>query len=175
VIARVDAVKVPADDFGASILANNLLTGNLRTAASAALRLGRHAQAEALARRMLALPLDPTTEDDPRDRSSAARTLLAEAVARQGRTGEAQSILQPALDYYQREQQAGEAGSTFRGSYAYALYVSALASDSDPAKREAALNAASALVKGASPEVQALADMRQLSDLIAGLRGGKRA
>ena len=175
VIARVDAVKVPADDFGASILANNLLTGNLRTAATAALRLGRHAQAEALARRMLALPLDPTTEDDPRDRSSAARTLLAEAVARQGRTGEAQSILQPALDYYQQEQQAGEAGTTFRGSYAYALYVSALASDSDPAKREAALTAASALIKGASPEVQALADMRHLSDLIAGLRGGKRA
>lgn len=175
VIARVDAVKVPADDFGSSILVNNLLTSNLRTAATAALRLGRYAQSEALARRMLALPLDPTTEDDPRDRSSSARALLAESVARQGRSGEAQSILQPALDYYQQEQQAGEGGTTFRGSYAYALYVSALASASDPAKREAALDAASALIKGASPEVQALADMRQLSGLVAAARSAKRA
>jgi tetratricopeptide (TPR) repeat protein len=171
VIARLDAVKPPADDFGSEVLKNTLLNGNLRTAATAAVRLGRYPQAEALARRALALPLNPTSEDDPRQRSSAARATLANAIALQGRTEEARTTLQPALAYYQQEQQAGEGGTSFRADYAYALYVSALASE--PGLRETALNDAAALIAGASAQAQALADMRVLSGLIAAARTAK--
>ena len=174
VIARVGAVQVPADDLGSSILKNNLLNGNLRTAAIASLRLGRYPQAETLARRWIALPPDPRSEDDPRLRSSAAATILAHAVALQGRTDEARTILQPALAHYQQEQQAGAKGTTFRSDYSYALYVSALTLASDPAKREAALNAGQTLIQGASAEAQALADMREVSGLIAAARAAKR-
>jgi tetratricopeptide (TPR) repeat protein len=174
VIARIDAVKVPAGDMGSSITQNNMLNGSLRTAATAALRLGHYPQAEALARRWLALPPNSRSEDDPKQRSSAAAVVLANAVVLQGRTDEARTILQPALAYYQQEQQAGARGTTFRGDYAHALYVSALTSASDPAKREAALDTAATLIQGASPQAQGLADMRRLSGLIAGARGPKR-
>jgi tetratricopeptide (TPR) repeat protein len=175
VIGRIDAVKVPASDVGSSITQNNMLNGGLRTAATAALRLGHYPQAEALARRWLALPPNPRSEDDPKQRSSAAAATLAIAVALQGRSDEARRILQPALAYYRQEQQAGANGTTFRGDYAYALYASALTMDSDPVQRKAALDAATALIQGASPEAQALSDMRQLSGLIASARVAKRA
>jgi len=170
VIARIDAVKVPTDDFGSSILASNLLASNLRTAATAALRLERYPLAESLARRSIALPLNPTSEDDPRDRSSTASVTLANAVARQGRIAEARSILQPALAYYGEEQQAGETGTSFRGDYAYALYVSALTLPDEAGRRAAALDQAASLIAGASTEAQALSDMRELSRLIATAR-----
>ncbi|MFL6592592.1 MAG: hypothetical protein ACJ8GK_07800 [Luteimonas sp.] len=175
VIARIDAVKVPADDFGSSILASNLLASNLRTAATAALRLGRYPLAESLARRSLALPLNPTSEDDPRDRSAPAGVALADAVARQGRIGEARSILQPALAYYGEQQQAGETGTTFRVDYAYALYVSAMTLSDEPGRRTAALDQAGALIAGASSEAQSLSDFRELSRLIAVARASARS
>jgi tetratricopeptide (TPR) repeat protein len=175
VIDRLDAVKVPASDVGSSTTQNNMLSGGLRTAATAALRLGHYPQAEALARRWLALPPNQRSEDDPKERSSAAAATLANAVALQGRSDEARAALQPALAYYRQEQQAGANGTNFRGEYAYALYVSALTLDSDPVQRKAALDAATALIQGASPEAQALSDMRQLSGLIASARVAKRA
>jgi tetratricopeptide (TPR) repeat protein len=174
VLDRVGAVKVPVDDVGSTNLKNNLLSGNLRTAAVAALRLGRYPQAEALARRWLALPPNSSSEDDPRLRTSAASAVLANAVALQGRADEARTILQPALAFYQQEQQAGASGTTFRLNHAYALYVSALTVASDPAKRQAVLNQAATLIEGASAEAQALADMREVSGLIAAARSAKR-
>jgi tetratricopeptide (TPR) repeat protein len=173
-LARIDAANVPESDVGSSILQNNMLSGTLRTAATAALRLGHYAQAESLARRWLALPPNSRSEDDPRERSSAAAAVLANAVALQGRTDEARTILQPALAFYQQEQQAGASGTTFRGDFAYALYVSALTAASDAAKREAALNAAETLIQGASAEAQGLADMRQLSGMLAKTRAAKQ-
>jgi len=174
VIARAEAVHMPSDDKGSSVLKNNLLYGGLSTAATAALRLGHPAQAEALARRWLALPPNERSEDDPLTRSSSARATLANAVALQGRMVEARTILQPALTFYAREQQAGARSTSFRGDYAYALYVSALTEASE-AKRRSALNQASALVAGASTEVQALADMRELTRLITAGRSAKPA
>jgi tetratricopeptide (TPR) repeat protein len=167
VIDRIEAVKVPADDVGSMNLQSNILSSNLRTAAMAAMRLGRYPQAEALARQWLALPPNPASEDDPRARTSSASALLAHALAMQGRADEARTILQPALDYYGKEQQAGAHGTTFRGDYAYALYASALTLASEPAKRQAALNQAANLIAGASAEARNLADMRELSGLIA--------
>ena len=174
VIARVGAVKVAADDVGSSILQNNILNGNLQTAAIAALRLGHYPQAETLARRWSALPPNAASEDDPKLRTSAASAVLAHAVALQRRPDEARTILQPALAYYRQEQQAGASGTTFRGDYAYALYVSALLLDADPSKREATLNAAAALIKGASAQAQALSQMREMSGLIAAAHGSTR-
>jgi hypothetical protein len=120
------------------------------------------------------LPPVPTSEDDPKLRSSAASAALAHALALQGRTDEARTILQPALAYYRQEQQAGASGTTFRGDHAYALYVSALTLGSDPAKRDAALATAETLIRGASAEAQALADIREVSGLIAAARVSKR-
>jgi hypothetical protein len=170
VLARVGAIQVPADDLSSTVLQLNLLSRNFRTAASAAVRLGRYPQAEMLARRWLALPPNPRTEDDPKLESSAARVVLANAVALQGRAVEAQSILQPALAFYRQEQQAGASGTTFRGDYAYALYVNALTLPTEPAQRQAALDQAATLIAGASAEAQALSDIRELSRLIATAR-----
>jgi hypothetical protein len=91
----------------------------------------------------------------------------------QGRTNEARSILQPALAYYQQEQAAGAGETSFRGDYAYALYVHALTFTGDQAKREAALDQAASLVAGASTEARALSDMRALSGAITVAREPK--
>jgi len=172
-LARLDAIKVPADDLGSTSLKGNLTRRNLRTATIAALRLGRHPQAETLARRWLALPPNPASEEDPKQLSSSARAALAHAVQMQGRTDEARSILQPALAYYQQEQAAGAEETSFRGDYAYALYVHALTFTGDQAKREAALDQAANLVAGASTEAKALSDMRALSGSITAAREPK--
>ncbi|MFI4968610.1 MAG: hypothetical protein ACHP7D_00235 [Lysobacterales bacterium] len=175
VIDRVDAVKLSADNVASVIMRDNMLVGNLATASAAAVRLGRYAQAEALARRWLAVPSNATSDADPKIRTSRAQSVLARAITMQSRPDEAQKILQPALDYYGKEQQAGAQGTTFRHDYAYALYVSALAYavDSDRAKREAALNDAAKLIDGASAEAQRMAAMREVSGLIAAARAAK--
>ncbi|HET9835964.1 MAG TPA: hypothetical protein VFP88_06460, partial [Rhodanobacteraceae bacterium] len=168
-IADIDPVTVQPHSTG-YLLKRNMLGGNLLIASAAAIRLGRYAQAEALARRWLAVPADPTSEADPQITSSRARVYLAHAIALQSRTGEAQKILQPALDFYRREQQAGARGTTFRHDYAYALYVSAIAASTDAtgqAQRKKALAEAATLIAGASAEAQRMADMRQVSGLIA--------
>jgi len=172
-LARLGTIKVPANDFGSTSLKVNLIRRNLRTATIAALRLGRHPQAETLARRWLALPPNPASEEDPKQLSSSARAALAHAVEMQGRTDEARSILQPALAYYQQEQAAGAGETSFRGDYAYALYVHALTFTGDQAKREAALDQAANLVAGASTEAKALSDMRALSGSITAARQPK--
>ncbi|HXS74102.1 MAG TPA: hypothetical protein VN725_08650, partial [Rhodanobacteraceae bacterium] len=169
-VARVDAVRVPAGDVISSYIRDNILRSNLGTAAIAALRLGRYRQAETLARRWLAIPSNSTSDADPQIKNSRAQSVLAHSMAMQGRNDEAQKALQPALAYYEGEQKAGAHGTTLRHDYAYALYVSAIASSADApgrAQRKAALDAAAKLIAGASAEAQKLADMRQVSGLIA--------
>ncbi|WP_139351389.1 ATP-binding protein [Rhodanobacter sp. B05] len=169
VIARVESVGIPAGDVGASNLRGNMLNGDLQTAATASIRLGRYRQAEALARQWLAVPPNKTSEADPQIKESRARSVLADAVAMQGRGDEAQKALQPALAYYQQQQQAGARGMTFRHDYAYALYVSAISSAADAEGRErrkTALDEAATLIAGASTEAQQLAEMREVTTLI---------
>jgi hypothetical protein len=99
--------------------------------------------------------------------------LLAHAIAKQGRGAEAQTVLAPALEYYGRELRAGAIGTDFRLDYAGALYVSALAQGSDPAKRatrEQALAKADELLSGASAEVRQLVVTRELSGWIGAAR-----
>ncbi|MDB6162709.1 MAG: hypothetical protein JWL98_141 [Xanthomonadaceae bacterium] len=171
---RIDKVVIPAKDLGASLNRDSYLRASVRTASWAALRLGRHAQAESLARRWLAMPFDPNSNADPRDESSRARAVLAQALAMQSRSAEARATLQPALDYYQHEQQLGAQTTSFRYGYAYALYVSSLTSGGEPAKRRAALATAATLISGASAEARTLSDMREVSGLIAAARGSTR-
>jgi tetratricopeptide (TPR) repeat protein len=167
---HLDSIKIPADDKSSTFIRDNILAGNLATAARAAVHLGKYAQAEALARRWLAVPANATSDADPKIRTSVAQSVLAHAVAMQGRQDEAQKILQPALAYDQQQQQEGAQDTTFRLDYAYALYVSAISRPADSkgqAERKMDLDAASKLINGASPEAQRLADMREVAHLIA--------
>ena len=104
------------------------------------------------------------------------RSVLADAVAMQGRDDEAQKTLQPALAYYREQQQAGAHGTTFRHDYAYALYVGAISQPDDAVgrkQRSADLDQAGKLIDGASKEAQQLADMRWVSSSIAAARASQ--
>jgi len=165
----IGKVAVPAQNQGAVIPRDNLLRGALRTAAFSALQLGRGAQAETLARRWQSVPSDPTSNADPRDESSRARAAIAHALVMQSKSADALEVVQPALDYYQSQQQAGAQETSFRTGYAYALYVSALATNNAAAKHRA-LDAAAQLLDGASDEVKDLSDVRDLVGRIAAAR-----
>ncbi len=168
----IGKVAVPAQNLGAVTPRDNLLRAALRTATFSALQLGHGAQAEALARRWLAVPANPVSNADPRDETSIARAAIAHALVLQSRGADAQAAVQSALDYYKAEQQAGAQETSFRFGYAYALYVSALAGD--PAKRSATLAMAAKVLDGASEEAKKLADLREVADLIATARAGKQ-
>ncbi|HET7560812.1 MAG TPA: hypothetical protein VFJ87_00345 [Rhodanobacteraceae bacterium] len=172
-IAHADAVKIPAGDATSANIRDNILNSDLGTAAAASLRLGRYPQAEVFARRWLAVPSNVTSEANPQSRTAMISSVLADAVAMQGRNDEAQKTLQPALAYYREQLHAGANGTRFRHDYAYALYVSAIAQSTDAAgakQRKAELAAAAAQIAGASAEAQRLADMRYVSGLIAAAR-----
>ena len=152
-----------------------MLNAGLGTAAIASVWLGRYAQAEKLAHRWLAVPANPNSEADPRNRISSINAVLANANAMQGRNEEARKTLQQALEYYTAEQKAGADGTSFRHRYAYALYVSAISTPADAVgrkQRDAALNQATALIKRASEEARQLVEMRQIAGLIAAARTG---
>ncbi|MEO5622601.1 MAG: hypothetical protein ABJB02_03025 [Dokdonella sp.] len=169
VIDHIGQTKVPTGDMNSAVAKNNVLGGALIAASRAAIRLGRPAQAEVFARQLLTLPADPRSGDDPLVRESRSRAVLGHAVAMQGRADEAQAILQPALAYYQKEQQTGALGTTFRRDFAYALYVSALAHAADAAgraQRNADLAEAAKLIDGAAEEARQLVGMREVSGLI---------
>jgi tetratricopeptide (TPR) repeat protein len=172
IISLLDAVKI-VPPSRAELMQRAFLSGMLFTASHAAIRLGRYPQAEALARRWLALPPDLRSEDDPRIQTSQAAATLGHALALQGRNDEAQTALQPALAFYHQEQQAGALGTDFRQDFAYALYVSALAqadAAEGRAKRVADLGDAARLIDGSSAEAQQLASMREVAGLIVAAR-----
>lgn len=167
-IAEIDPISVQPGT-SAYFAKNDALRENLGTAALAAIQLGRYAEAEAFARRWLALPIRVISAN-PQTLSSIARVTLAHALARQGRNDEALKTLQPALAWYRQEQHAGASDMLFRHHYAYALYVSAIASPAKAAgarRRKAALVEASKLIAGASAEARRTASMRRVSNLIA--------
>lgn len=173
VAADVEKIRIPENDRFSASLRDLFLGSSLVTAAESSIRLGQYAQAEALARKWLALPANPLTQDDPRIKDSRARSMLAHAIALQGRGDEARKTLQPALDYFRQELKAGATGTYFRLDYAYALYVSAISQADDAAgakQRKADLDAAAGQIAGASAEAQKLADIRYVSGLIAAAR-----
>ncbi len=173
VVERVGQIKVAATAVNSIIAKNNVLRGNLNTASAAAIRLGRYAQAETLARRSQSVPADPTSDQDPKERNSRASVVLAHAIVMQARIDEARSTLEPALTYYRQQQQAGALRATIRYDFAYALYVSALARGADAegrARRNADLAEAAKLIDGAPAEVRRTATFRELANWISSAR-----
>jgi hypothetical protein len=169
-IARIEPIKVSANDTASVNIRTNVLRSNLGFAARAAIQLGDYAQAEALARRWSQVPQAPFDTGDPLRSKSTIEVVLAHAIAMQGHRDEANRILQPALAYYREQQQAGAHGADYRLEFAYALYVNAIATPPDAAgrtQRKADLEEASKLIAGASAEAQKLASMRYVSGLVA--------
>ncbi len=169
----IGKVAVPEQNRSAILLRDNFLRAALRTAAFSALLRGHGVQAEVLARRWLAVPADPNSYADPLDETSRALAAIAHALVLQSRSADALMVLQPALDYYRAQEQAGAQETSFRSAYAYALYVSALAQPIGHAQRDAALDAAAKLIESVSEEARNLADMRELGALIAAARASK--
>jgi hypothetical protein len=172
-LEQIDKVKA-GKNAGAARAQDNMLRGSLTTAAMAAIRLGKFAEAESLARRLATVPNDPTNTADPQEQASRVASLLAHALARQGRGDEARTVLAPGLAHYEREQKAGAHGTTFRRDYAYALYVCAL-SRGDAASARADLAEAAKVLGGASSEARQLAEFRELAGWIAAAQASPRA
>lgn len=174
VTERIASVTYSRDDINSRLLQQNMLSADLYIAASAAIRLERYAQAEALARRLLAIAPDPiSSAADSQHKKSVAQSMLAHAIAGQNRPGEARTTLQPALDWYRKQLAAGAHETQFREDFAYALYVDAIAQPADPAGRkqhDADLAQAAGLIAGASTEAQKMADMKYVASLIAAAR-----
>ncbi|MGA9852104.1 MAG: hypothetical protein WBR15_04170 [Gammaproteobacteria bacterium] len=174
-ITRIEAIKVPATDANTTRTKNLMLAAGFNAAARAAVQLGRYGQAETFARQWLALTPDVIVQTDPKPRESWAESVLAQAIAMQGRDAEARNVLQPALDYYRQQLKAGANGTDFRGDYASALYVSAIAQPADAAgrkQRKADIDEAAKLIAGASAQARRLTYMRYLSGLIAHAQAG---
>jgi tetratricopeptide (TPR) repeat protein len=170
-VRQIEQVSVPADS-PATQFRSGVLQSALGMVSEAALRLGRYSDAETAARRRLAFPPSPLS-DDPLEDMSRRRVLLALAIAKQGRSAEAQTVLAPAREYYRHEKLANATGMLFRRDYAEALYVSALAQGSDPAGRAArqqALAQATEVLAGASAEARQAVEIRELADWIAEAR-----
>jgi hypothetical protein len=170
-LARVVAVKVDPGDRNGLRTRDNFIRMQARAGAFAALKVGRNAQAEAFARRRLALPPDPTSDADPFEEQSAARTQLAHALAAQGRQKEAVAALAPALAYFRLEQERNAHGFFFRRAFAYALYVSALTRE-DGRERAADLAEASKQLDAMSAEARDMSSVRDLAAQIAAARAG---
>ncbi|MBS0382163.1 MAG: ATP-binding protein [Proteobacteria bacterium] len=172
--ARIESIEVPKTDAGTAHWKNQMLGASFDAGARAAVRLNHYAQAEILARQWLAIaPNSVNTQTDPKPLESRARSILAQAIAMQGRRDEASKMLQPALAYYAGEQKAGAQETNFRHDYAYALYVDAIAQPAGAAgakQRKDDLDQAAKLIAGASQEVQQLSPFRYLSGLIAAAR-----
>ncbi|HEX5961680.1 MAG TPA: hypothetical protein VFY97_10610 [Rhodanobacteraceae bacterium] len=169
VLHNLDAIDTPAGSRSPPI--KDAILGNmLGIAAEASILTGDYARAESFARRLRALPPNNRSESDPRSRTARASVVLADAVARQGRSAEAEKILQPALDWYRGQQQAGAAGVTFRQDFAYALYVEALAGGDGRSRRNTDLAEAATLIDTAPGEARNTVRMRQLAGWIAAAR-----
>ena len=174
-LAEAKPIEVPATDFNTTRLKNQILASGYSVAARASLQLGRYTEAESFARQWLTVVPSAVLLTDPKKNESQASTVLAQAIALQGRNAEARKVLQPALDFYHQQHKAGAQGTTFRHDYAYALYVSAITQPADAAGREqraADLAEASKLVAGASSQARRLTPMQYVAGLIAHARAG---
>jgi len=137
------------------------------------LRLRRPEEAEAVAREwMIELTGENKNQHAPSE-AAAVRSLLALAVARQGRGADALTIVAPALEIYRELRTRDADGVDFRHDFAFALYVQALARADDAdglTQRRAGLDEAAALLDGLTDEAKQLHDQRELMGLIAGAR-----
>ena len=120
--------------------------------ATAELRLGNPAPAEVAARGALKAwqPLPRREYLGSEQQGAAIKTLLAQAIARQGRQAEAADVLRPALKY-QRELHARQREDRQQHfDLAHALYVAALV---EADQRSARLSESSAILDSLPPEM----------------------
>ena len=120
--------------------------------ANAELVTGNPAAAEAAARTALAAwkPLPRNGPFGQEEDGAAVRTLVAHAIARQGRLKEAGEFLAPALKYQRDLYDKQKENRQQHFDYAYTVYVSSLA---EPAERGARLAEATAILDNLPPEM----------------------
>lgn len=165
-IAELRKLKVP-EKRDTLIGFNILRRQSMGIAALSGLRTGHAADAEALARERLPLPLSPMDPTDPRFDQARSRLVIAHAqflqgqpVAARASLDEARTILSPIIE------QGGQ-GLTLTREVAYGLYLDAsLRTRGDP-QRAGKLAEAARLLRGLGPEAQALSDIRELRGWIA--------
>jgi tetratricopeptide (TPR) repeat protein len=168
IVAELDQIEFPPDDQLGQTIRNDYLSWTLGALSDAAIQLSRFPEAEAVARRRMALP-DSAFGDVVRERADR-HLRLAFALAKLGRNAEAREALEPALEYFRAREATGSAGTNFHLDYAEALYVSAIAQEDDDAGRRArqqALAAATTELDGLSDEARQLLAARMLRERIA--------
>jgi len=171
IVAELDQIEIPPDEQLAGSLRNDYLSWTLGAQTDAAIQLSRFRDAEAAARRRVAIP-DVTLGNVIQEQANR-QLRLAFALAKQGKTTEAREALEAALEYFRERRADGSAGTRFHLEYARALYVSALAQEGDAAgrrAREQALEDATAELDGLSDEARQLYAARLLRDWIAAAR-----
>ena len=168
-LRRVRAAPV-ADDVQWSVMRNGSLQFALRVTTRAALRTGRAAEAEALVKEMMTLPINQRRPEDPQDIVSGMRVMLAHAVAAQGRHAEARTLISPDVARYTAERKSGATGLTFTTDYAYALYVDALGIE-DAGLRARRLDEAGRTLDALSGEARQLRTVLELRRWIEQARG----
>jgi tetratricopeptide (TPR) repeat protein len=171
VIQELDQLQFPDDDRLGGEIRSDYLSWALRSQGDAAIQLSRYAEAEALARRRIALP-DAAFGDVVRERADREQQ-LGLALAKLGRSGEAREVLERALEHHRKRRAEGETGTEFRLSFAEALYAGAIAQENDAAGRRARqqmLEAATAELDGLSDEARQLHAARLFREWIAAAR-----
>jgi tetratricopeptide (TPR) repeat protein len=171
VIQELDQLEFPDDDRLGGEIRSDYLSWALRSQGDAAIQLSRYAEAEALARRRIALP-DVAFGDVIRERADREQQ-LGLALAKLGRSGEAREVLERALEHHRKRRAEGETGTEFRLSFAEALYAGAIAQENDAAGRRARqqmLEAATAELDGLSDEARQLHAARLFREWIAAAR-----
>jgi hypothetical protein len=173
-IGELNNIKISAGERNGNLIRDNFLRFAYKNGSDSAIQLGQYAKAETLARQRLAVPSDNrSSNNNPRIETNSARTVLAHSIIMQGRREDALKELEPALEYYRSELQAGAKGTTFRLDFAYALYVSALARqvNAEGIKlRTADLAEANKQLQGMTVEAQQLSTVHQMASWIAAVR-----
>jgi tetratricopeptide (TPR) repeat protein len=171
ILAELDQLEFPSDDQLGQTIRDDTVSWILGALTDSAIQLSRFPEAEAAARRRIALP-DAGFGDVARERADR-HLKLAFALAKLGRRAEAREALEPALEHYRARRADGSAGTKFRLEYAETLYVSAIAQEDDAAgrrAREQALAAATAELDRLSDEARQLLAARRLREQIAAAR-----
>jgi serine/threonine protein kinase/tetratricopeptide (TPR) repeat protein len=143
--------------------------------ALAAMRLDRFSEAETAGRAAAAAPQGSGWGEqdiygvNPETSRAFAQALLALALARQHKTGEARATVGPAVDVYRKWHKNGAEGVDFNHDFAFCLYVQAVACADDDASRglrRTALEEAASLIAKLTHEAMALRDQRELREWI---------
>ena len=171
IVAELDKLEFPPDDQLGQSIRDDSMSWMLGALTDAAMQLARFPEAEAAARRRMALP-DSRFGDVVREKADR-HLRLAFALAKLGQTTEAREVLEPTLEYFRERRAVGSAGTQFHLEYAEALYVSAIAQEDDTAgrgAREQALAAATTELDRLSDEARQLLAARMLRERIAAAR-----